>query len=141
MNSYFELGTKLQVIKVREGGFQGFCSKPKFYIKKHSATYDVTCCKTVSEEIFGTSDSWLKWLGIILTWHIISLKYHHRKNKMLQLWYADGSESEEDKEELIKVEAISINVSGSSGNEDDSRTALVIIYAKDWTELHPNDDV
>ena len=73
--------------------------------------------------------------------HLLYLKYHHRYKQTIQFWFADGSESEEDKEELIKVEAISINVSGSSGNEDDSRTALVIIYAKDWTELHPNDDV
>ena len=46
---------------------------------------------------------------------------------MLWFWCADGSDSEKDKEELIKVEATLINVSYISGYEDVSRVALTII--------------
>ena len=48
----------------------------------------------------------------------LSLKCHHRNNQMLQFRCADGSDSDEDKEELIKVEAMSSNVSDISGYED-----------------------
>ena len=46
---------------------------------------------------------------------------------MLQFLCADGSDSEEDKEELIEFESISINVSVISGDEDTSRVSLIII--------------
>ena len=46
---------------------------------------------------------------------------------MLQFWCADGSDSEEDKEELVEVEAMSINVYESSGDKDVSRVYLMII--------------
>ena len=46
---------------------------------------------------------------------------------MIQFQSADGSGSEEDKQELIKVEAMSINISDSSGNEDVSRVDILII--------------
>ena len=46
---------------------------------------------------------------------------------MLQLWCADCYDSEEGKEHLIEVEATSINVSDSSGDEDVSRVYLMII--------------
>ena len=46
---------------------------------------------------------------------------------MLQFLCADGSDSEEDKEELIEVEAVSINVSDSSSDKDVSRVDFKII--------------
>ena len=61
------------------------------------------------------------------------LKYHHRYNQMLQFWCADGSESEGDKEELIKVEAMSINFSDSSGYEYVLR---VILSLSKWKTRH-----
>ena len=59
-----------------------------------------------------------KQLGNILIFHFLSLKSHHRHNQTLQFLCEDGSDSEEDKELLIEVEAISINVSDISGDED-----------------------
>ena len=38
--------------------------------------------------------------------HFLTLKYYHRNNQMLQFWCADGSNSKEDKEEFIEVEAM-----------------------------------
>ena len=46
---------------------------------------------------------------------------------MLQFWCADVSDSEKDNEELIEVEAMLINVSYRSGDEDVSGVSLVII--------------
>ena len=46
---------------------------------------------------------------------------------MLQFSRVDGYDSEEDKEELIKVEATPINVSDRSGNEDFSRVDFMVI--------------
>ena len=46
---------------------------------------------------------------------------------MLQFWCAGGSDSEKDKEELIEVEAMTINVSDSSGDEEFWRVALMTI--------------
>ena len=43
------------------------------------------------------------------------LKFHHRHNWTLQFQCAGCSNNEEDKEELIKLEVITINVSDSSG--------------------------
>ena len=46
---------------------------------------------------------------------------------MLQLWRPDGYDIEEDKEELIKVEDISINVSDRSIDGDVARVSFVCI--------------
>ena len=66
----------------------------------------VECCKNVPADIFGAIDSWLKQLGNLLIFHFFSLKNNHRNIQMLQLLYSDGSNSKEDKEELIEVEAM-----------------------------------
>ena len=78
-------------------------------------------CKTVPGDIFGASDYELKRLVNLLIFHFFSFNSHHRHNKMLQFWCADGSDSEEDKEELIKVEAMPIYVSVSSGDDNVAR--------------------
>ena len=46
---------------------------------------------------------------------------------MIQFWCEYASDSEEDKEDLIEVEATPITVYDSSGDEDVSRFALMII--------------
>ena len=46
---------------------------------------------------------------------------------MLQFWCEDGSYSEEDKEELVKVEAMSISVYDSSVDADVSRVYLMVV--------------
>ena len=49
---------------------------------------------------------------------------------MLQFWCADGSDSDENKEYLIEVEAMSINIFDISGDEDIARIAFMVIYVK-----------
>ena len=71
-------------------------------------------CKNVPRDIFIMSDSLLKHLGNLLAFHFLSLKSHHTHNQMLQFQCADGSDSEEDEEDLIEVETMPINVSDSS---------------------------
>ena len=44
--------------------------------------------------------------GKSVDFHFLTLKYYHRNNQMLQFWCADGSNSKEDKEEFIEVEAM-----------------------------------
>ena len=90
----------------------------------------VEFCKNVPGDIFGASYSQLNHLVNLLISTFFYLKYHHRHNQMLQFWCADGSDSEEDKEELIEFEAMSINVSDSSGYKNFSRVAFVIIQVK-----------
>ena len=46
---------------------------------------------------------------------------------MNQFWFADGSRDEEDKEELIKVEYMSIDVSNRSGYGDFAKVDFVHI--------------
>ena len=62
--------------------------------------------KNLPWDILETSDYRLKWLGNLLIFHFFSLKNNHRNIQMLQLLYSDGSNSKEDKEELIEVEAM-----------------------------------
>ena len=75
----------------------------------------VECCKTVPRDILGAGDSWLKGLGNISISDIF-IEFNHRYNKMIQFWCVDGSDVEEDEEDFIGVEAISIEVSDISGN-------------------------
>ena len=60
-----------------------------------------------------------------------SLKYHHIQNKIFQFWCANGFDSEKDKEELIKVESNSINVSERNGDEDIAGVYYIILEAKE----------
>ena len=46
---------------------------------------------------------------------------------MVQFWYADSSDSEEDKKELTGFEYMPINVYDSIGDEDVSMVSFVII--------------
>ena len=55
------------------------------------------------------------------------IKSHHRHNQTLQLSCADGSDDEEDKEYLIEVEAMKMDISDSSGDVNDERLDLVHI--------------
>ena len=87
----------------------------------------VECCKTAPGYIFSATDSRLKWLVNILIFHFLFLKEYHRHNQMIQFWCEYASDSEEDKEDLIEVEAMPITVYDSSGDEDVSRFALMII--------------
>ena len=87
----------------------------------------VEFCKIVTGYIFGASDYQLKRLLNILILQFSSLKYHHRHSQIIQFWCAYGSDSEENKEELIKVEAMSINVYVSSCDEDISSIDFIII--------------
>ena len=73
-----------------------------------------------------------KWFSVKLAGKYIylplfSIKYSNRQNKMFQCRCSDGSDSEEEKEDLIEVEAVSINVSYSIVYEDVSRVAFMII--------------
>ena len=67
-----------------------------------------------------------------------SLEYHHRHDRTLQFWWADGSGDEEEEEQLIKVEAMSNDVSDKSGDGGVSMGTFVSIYVKGKTELHPD---
>ena len=64
----------------------------------------VEFCKTMPGDILDTIDFWLKPLGNPLIIKFLSLKYHHRHDKIVQFWCADGYGSEEEKKELIEVE-------------------------------------
>ena len=63
----------------------------------------------------------------ILIFHFLSFKCYHRHNRTIQYLCAYGSDSEEDKEELKKVEDMSINVSESILDEDVAEVSFVII--------------
>ena len=65
-----------------------------------------------------------------INFHFFSLKSLHRNSQVLQLWYADGSNSDGDEYDLIEVEAGSINTSDSSGYDDVSRVPFMVIQAK-----------
>ena len=86
----------------------------------------VEFCKYIRGDIFGRSDSQLKWLRNI-THTTFFLGYHHRHNWMLQYLCAYGYSEEKDKEELIKVEAMSINISDRSGDGDVARVSFMSI--------------
>ena len=86
-----------------------------YSVKLHQETY--------LEQVIPHKSSWeINCFSIF--YH---LKSHHRHNQMLQFSRVDGYDSEEDKEELIKVEATPINVSDRSGNEDFSRVDFMVI--------------
>ena len=57
----------------------------------------------------------------------ILIKYRHRKYWALQFWCVDDSHDKEDKEQLIKVEAMSNDVSDKSGDGGVSRGTFVSI--------------
>ena len=54
----------------------------------------------------------------LLVSHFLSIKYHHRHNRTIQFQYKIGSDSREDNKYFIEVEAIPIDVSDSSSDED-----------------------
>ena len=86
-----------------------------YSVKLHQETY--------LEQVIPHKSSWeINCFSIF--YH---LKSHHRHNQVLQFSRVDGYDSEEDKEELIKVEAVSINVSDSSSDKDVSRIDFIII--------------
>ena len=60
---------------------------------------------------------------------------------MIQLKYSYGSDIQEDKEYLIAIEYMYINVSDRSGDDDVERVVLIMIYVKYYTEYHLDDDV
>ena len=61
---------------------------------------------------------------------MVSIKYHHRHNKMIQFQCTYGSDIEENKQELIEVEAMPINVYDISGDKDVERFAFIMILVK-----------
>ena len=93
--------------------------------------YLVELCKTVPGKIFDTSNSWLKWRWKILNFQFFFLKYHYILDKIFQFWCANGSDSEKDKEELIKVESNLINVSEINGDEYILGVYSIMIEAKE----------
>ena len=89
----------------------------------------VEFCKTVPGEKIGIrSGSLLNFLGNILIFDYLPIKSHCPHNDKY-------------KEDLTKFEAMSIDVSGSSGDWDVIRCAFMRIWSRDNPEWHPGGDV
>ena len=89
-------------------------------------------CKNVTGDIFSTMVSWLKCLvNLLIYGHFLKIPPQTQSNA--SIWCADGSDDEEDKENLIKVEATPINVSARSGDGDVARVDFVRILVKHET--------
>ena len=69
------------------------------------------------------------------------LDYHHKHNWMLQFWCSYSSGNYEYKDEMIKVEAVSINVYDRGVDGYFAMVTFVHIWIIDKTEFHLDGNV